>query len=314
MLHAAPQKSALVDENLNHGIVFVLAVSRRANRLPKDDLEAMRCLKPERVMLTEVHLVILAGEDLRVVEKRWNAPVRLDIEIDKGPQSARTPSQSTSLARKVAPGRALFQVMKQINTDPHADDVTPSRRKEKDNSAALGRDMNIRSVSSSCEVFAVDCVLCRRERILFRTMDTVTGFSPVTFARQPESFSGTSRGGVARSPLGHRACANTSRKFTLPSSSRFMSAREIGAYTHVPHMEPPVGYSGIHLRASSGCALAGREERQKFPARLSLECVSQAASASTAASQSSTGWSVARQTSVFSTVRSGVNLSGRCLG
>ena len=111
MLHAAPQKRALVDENLNHGIVFVVAVSRRANRLPTDDLEAKKCLKPERVMLTEVHLVILAGEDLRVVQKRWNAPVRLDIEIDKGPQSARTPSQSTSLARKVAPGRALVQVM-----------------------------------------------------------------------------------------------------------------------------------------------------------------------------------------------------------
>ena len=186
-------KRALVDENLNHGIVFVLAVSRRANRLPKDDLQAKRYLKPERVMVTEVHLVILAGEDLRVVEKRWNAPVRRDIEIDKGPQSARTPSQSTSLARKVAPGRALFQVMKQINTDPHADDVTPSRRKEKDNSTGHGWDMNIRSVSSSYEVFAVDCVLCRRERILFRTVDNVTGFSPVTFARQPELLGHLSR-------------------------------------------------------------------------------------------------------------------------
>ena len=39
---------------------FVLAVSWRANRLQKDDLEAKRHLKPELVMLTEVHLVTLA--------------------------------------------------------------------------------------------------------------------------------------------------------------------------------------------------------------------------------------------------------------
>ena len=37
--------------------VFVPVVSRRTNLLPKDDLEAKRHLKPERVMLTEVQFV-----------------------------------------------------------------------------------------------------------------------------------------------------------------------------------------------------------------------------------------------------------------
>ena len=60
VLHAAPHKEHWWTKTRSMELFFVLAVSWRADRLQKDDLEAKRHLKPERVMLTEVHLVILA--------------------------------------------------------------------------------------------------------------------------------------------------------------------------------------------------------------------------------------------------------------
>ena len=51
--HAALQMST-DRKKTKHGTVFVPVVSRRANLPPKDDLEAKRHLKPERVMLAEV--------------------------------------------------------------------------------------------------------------------------------------------------------------------------------------------------------------------------------------------------------------------
>ena len=77
---------------------------------------------------------------------------------------------------------------------------------------------------------------------------------------QPDSFSDTPRGVVASSLPGHHARADTASKITLPSTSCFQSAHELGAHAHphttCNHQED----TRASMFASSGCATERRKQ------------------------------------------------------